>query len=407
MVVGEEIAPIYRGSVKDVYASGENLLFHFSDDFSVFDWGKMPDRIEGKGRSLALFAASVFEQLDGKLFADLPNSRHLKHFDSKFLQDLFGGDLYKKELAVNGMSSHYRGLNWGGRLGKVSQYLEAFRSGETDSEPLYLEVDKALVQRPELRQIGGESVYFYPAAENAPLRFIPLEIVFRFGVPQGSSLLSRLAHDPALPARLGLSLPSSEIKAGVVFDRPVIEFFTKLESSDRLLSYQEASLISGLSATAFHRLYQTAQFVSLALYHLFAEAGGQNLHLLDGKVEAAYRQADGAIVLADSVGPDELRLSYNGVQLSKEALRLYYRQTDWFNKIEAAKKEVRPHGVTWQKVMKERGDKPPALPADLKETMACMYKSLALGLVGIDEAEKQSRFSLPSLSAIASKLEKL
>ena len=57
--------------------------------------------------------------------------------------------------------------------------------------------------------------------------------------------------------------------------------------------------------------------------------------------------------------------------------------------------------------MKERGDKPPALPADLKETMACMYKSLALGLVGIDEAEKQSRFSLPSLSAIASKLEKL
>lgn len=407
MVVGEEIAPIYRGSVKDVYASGENLLFHFSDDFSVFDWGKMPDRIAGKGRSLALFAAAVFEQLDSKLFAALPNSPHLRHFDSKFLQELFAGDFFRNDLAVHGMCSHYRGLIWGERQGRVSELLEAVSPGAADSEALYLEVEKALVQRPELKQIGGESVYFYPAAEQAPLRFIPLEIVFRFGVPQGSSLLSRLAVDPTLPARLGLSLPASEIKAGAMFDRPVIEFFTKLESSDRLLSYQEASLISGLSSAAFHRLYQTAQFVALALCHLFAEAGGQNLHLLDGKVEAAYRQADGAIVLADSVGPDELRLSYNGVQLSKEALRLYYRQTDWFNRIESAKKETRPHGLTWQKVMKERGDKPPALPDDLKETMACMYQSLALGLAGVDEREKQSRFGLPSLSDIASRLEKL
>ena len=47
----------YTGSVKNVLASIEDpdsLWFAFTDDYSVFDWGKMPDSITNKGKALAL-----------------------------------------------------------------------------------------------------------------------------------------------------------------------------------------------------------------------------------------------------------------------------------------------------------------------------------------------------------------
>ena len=37
--------------------------FLFSDRYSVFDWGEMPDHIEGKGAALCLMGAYCFEQL--------------------------------------------------------------------------------------------------------------------------------------------------------------------------------------------------------------------------------------------------------------------------------------------------------------------------------------------------------
>jgi len=40
--------------------------FHFSDRYSVFDWGEMPDHIEGKGAALCLMGAYCFERLEEK-----------------------------------------------------------------------------------------------------------------------------------------------------------------------------------------------------------------------------------------------------------------------------------------------------------------------------------------------------
>ena len=59
------------GSVKDLQviqkptqtAMGTGR-FLFSDRYSVFDWGEMPDHIEGKGAALCLMGAYCFEQLE-------------------------------------------------------------------------------------------------------------------------------------------------------------------------------------------------------------------------------------------------------------------------------------------------------------------------------------------------------
>src|SRR4051812_6882354 len=54
---------VHRGSTKDVYKSAENFLFKFSDRYSVFDWGEMPDHLERKGIALARFTKVVYQKL--------------------------------------------------------------------------------------------------------------------------------------------------------------------------------------------------------------------------------------------------------------------------------------------------------------------------------------------------------
>src|SRR6516164_8424199 len=79
----------YEGSVKNVFsnpAEPNYLWFQFTDDYSVFDWGKMPDEIANKGKSLTLLGAYLFGELAEPAFwAQLPRSPHLKKFSSDYL----------------------------------------------------------------------------------------------------------------------------------------------------------------------------------------------------------------------------------------------------------------------------------------------------------------------------------
>ena len=61
------------GSVKDleiIKPPTPNTMgvgrFIFSDRYSVFDWGEMPDHIDGKGVALCAMGAYCFEQLERK-----------------------------------------------------------------------------------------------------------------------------------------------------------------------------------------------------------------------------------------------------------------------------------------------------------------------------------------------------
>ncbi len=59
------------GSVKDLEVTKRPTKhkmgvgrFHFSDRYSVFDWGEMPDLIDGKGEALCMMGAYCFERLE-------------------------------------------------------------------------------------------------------------------------------------------------------------------------------------------------------------------------------------------------------------------------------------------------------------------------------------------------------
>jgi phosphoribosylaminoimidazole-succinocarboxamide synthase len=360
---------LYQGSVKRVYAAAGNpdrLWFEFSDDYSVFDWGKMPDTIENKGRALTVLGAYFFERLaDAQFWKNLKSSASLKKFSPDWLNEVWNTQAYN-HVCHAGMPTHFHGLR--SADGALLSLGEAAAAGGA----VFMEVERAEVFRPVPAVVLGQPVYYYPPLlERAAKRLVPLEVVFRFGMPSGSSLKERLENNPDYRHQLGLHQPAKE---GEFFDRGVLEFFTKLEPKDRLLSLSEALNISTLTADQFKDLSEFSVLLALALFTIFAEKG---IELWDGKFEFIF---DGRrIVLADSIGPDELRLIYEKLQLSKEMIRQVYRGSDWEKNLKKAQKLAVERGsLDWKTICQdELHSQPDVLPASFKSKINQLYGVLA------------------------------
>lgn len=369
----ESLQLAYEGSVKRVYNSPDQsntLWFEFTDDYSVFDWGKMPDTIAHKGRALALMGGYFFKRLAEKEFwKALPSSPQLRNLDQNWLKERWNHAVYARLLNA-GVPTHFKSL------AQASAPVTDYKTAAARPEAVLMEVLKAAVFRPEPRNITGNTIYFYDNDVSVSPRLIPLEIVFRFGMPAGSSLIERLDKDPSYVHVLGLKecpQPNS------FFPHPVIELYTKLEPKDRLLSYQEAALMADLDGETFEEMIELATDIALGLYVIFAE---RSIELWDGKVEMIL--ADGKPVLADSIGPDELRLIHQGGHLSKEMIRQIYRGSVWESAIKDAqtRAKILPN-KGWKHICKvDLGAAPEPLSAADKKIVDELYGVIANHVIG-------------------------
>lgn len=350
-----QLPPLYhRGSVKNILGNTEDteLVFSYSNRYSVFDWGEMPDHIPQKGSCLAAMAYMFFDAL-----GDAQKWKHWNHEDAKDNPML-------KVLREQGLAHH------------MAQGLvdESLSTCALQSPTPYLHVHKVDVLRPEF---DGEK-YDYRTYQKKPTNaLVPLEIIFRFGVPKGSSLMKRI-NNQAYLRELGLD---EKPDFGDIFSIPVIEYSTKLESSDVYIPFAQAKEIAGLTDTEAKNLRDLVFILSLRLRDIFSSS---NLFLWDGKFEFAFskeRDEDGnrRFVLVDSIGPDELRLTYDGVQLSKECLRKPYRGGAWHTALEQAKKLAKERGERdWKKICtQELGARPENLDPQFIEQIAQLYRSLS------------------------------
>lgn len=324
---------LYNGSVKDVYgvAGKSPYVFAFSDRYSVFDWGEMPDALPEKGEALALIADMVFD--------------------------------YFRSLGIGHHS-----------LGLVDENLKPVAEGQRSR---YLAVAPVAVHRPLEERVGGKLKFIYEGYAKRPTNsLVPLEVIFRFGTPEGSSILKRIEREPELLEELGIAeMP----RPGKWLAKPIVEFSTKLEPTDRPLRYAEAQAIAGLSDSEFAGLKARTLELAMALRNLFAEFG---VELWDGKFEFAFGERKGAdrdFVLVDSVGPDELRLLYKGQHLSKEILRRVYRGSEWYAALDQAKARAVELGTKdWKKICREElGQTPRVLTEREREVAAAIYPVLA------------------------------
>ncbi|CCQ34144.1 Putative phosphoribosylaminoimidazole-succinocarboxamide synthase protein [Halorhabdus tiamatea SARL4B] len=292
--------------------------FVFTDDYSVFDWGTMPDEIPGKGAALCTMGAANFESLEDE-----------------------------------GIPTHYEGVVVDGETTAVDAAIDV---GE---QPREMAIE--LTQVPDLpHNVDGYDydAYHDAAGENY---LIPLEIVFRNTVPVGSSLRKRSA-----PEDYGLDWETWPDEV-VDLPEPVVEFSTKYEEQDRYLSRAEADRIAGRADV--DDLESVARAVNDLLNRRAAEAGFVHE---DGKIECLYYQ--GEIRVADVVGTfDENRFSYDGQEVSKEVIRQYHKRTqpEWVEAVGEAKVAASDEGVADWKSLCDR--RPESLDQHVIDVAADLY----------------------------------
>ena len=342
------------GSVKDLEVIKKPTVtqmgigrFHFSDRYSVFDWGEMPDQIDGKGAALCLMGAYSFEQLESK-----------------------------------GVKTHYRGLvNTDGKAAKFSKLKQPSS---------IMEVNLVTVYKPKTKAANGKIIHDYsiytPELKNC---LIPLEIIYRNGLPEGSSVFKRLEQAKITLKDLGLD---HYPKPGEQLAKPIFDVSTKLEETDRYLTWQEAQKIAGLTDEELGDVKAVLLKADETITEVASKAGLKNE---DGKIELAFDEKR-KLMIVDVVGTlDECRFTYGGMHVSKEVARQFYKKTSWYTDLEQAKKAAEAKGIQdWKALCKSQ---PPKLDPQLKAIISEMYTAAA------NEMTNRKLFAAPKLSEVIAK----
>jgi phosphoribosylaminoimidazole-succinocarboxamide synthase len=101
-------------------------------------------------------------------------------------------------------------------------------------------------------------------------------------------------------------------------------------------------------------------------------------------------------MIVDVVGTlDECRFTYDGVHVSKEIARQFYKKTSWYTDLEQAKKAAEIKGIQdWKALVKSQS---PKLDPQLKKIISEMYMAAA------NEMTQSELFDVPKLSEVITK----
>ena len=200
---------------------------------------------------------------------------------------------------------------------------------------------------------------------------IPLEVICRYYA--AGSLLDRLKSGKVTPEQLGF--PAGHVvKKGEKLPRPFIECTTKLEEHDENLTDEEAKKMAGLSDAEFKEIEETVLKVDEIIAR---EAGKRGLIHVDGKKEFGYDK-ERRLMVVDTFGTlDEDRwwdaeeyAKGNIVELSKEFVRQYYRETGYHEALYDAREKGLPEPDI------------PALPQDIIDRVSALYVDMYERITG-------------------------
>jgi phosphoribosylaminoimidazole-succinocarboxamide synthase len=294
-------------------------IFEYTDNYTVFHYGRMPDLIPGKGEAICRMAVFNFMMLEAA-----------------------------------GVPTHFR------------RFIA----------PNRIEFDLARTPDPD----AG------PHAAGARNYLIPVQVLFRNELPQGSSVHYRLEAGTLTPSDLGLrDVPA----VGEELEHPVIEYATKLEETNRFIGAPEAQRLAGLNDEQFQDMHDITTKVNQVIT---GHASRLGISHCDGKVEFLV-SGDARIVVADSPGtPDESRLMFDGVHCGKQVLR------DWYvtQGLEVPVQRLIADGIP-----RSQWPKPAPLPPGFLPVMSDMYRSLSEAWTG------ERTWNAPDLQAAAQEVRRL
>jgi len=349
-----------RGSVKDIeYLKSPKMnelgvgRFHFSDRYSIFDWGEMPDHIRSKGQSLCIMGAFNFEMMEKQ-----------------------------------GYKTHYRGL--------VTEDERLIGFEDIDNLggeiPNIMEIKLSNVIKPEEKIVqDGSLIYeydkYYTLYSSGFTYQIPTENIHRFYLPASSSIFKRLERGEVNIEDFGLRVHP---KPGQKLETPIVDFSSKFEEGDRYVSRKEALSMTGFPIEKFESFAKDVLEMGLLISKRAEKVG---LIYLDGKVEAFCYNND--YFWSDVVGTqDEGKFEFEGISTDKEVFREPYRilQPEWVGEIDRAKNESRLRGITDWKTLCQH--KPKKLSDELLRIGSQIYMS------STNKYIKKKIFEVPSLTEV-------
>jgi phosphoribosylaminoimidazole-succinocarboxamide synthase len=311
------------GSVKDlktIREPEENKTgigeFFFSDRYSVFDWGEMPDNIVNKGKALCIMGAYFFEKLED-----------------------------------SGIKTHYLGIMENG----IAKQLD-----ELDSPREIMRVKTLRVFKPKI--VDGAYDYSIYQKERDNI-LIPLEVIYRNSLPAGSSVFRRLNDGELKIEDIGLQkmpIPGQKLV------NPILDVSTKLEATDRYINWKDAQNIVVMNDSEIDEIRDKIRVINKIISK---ETEKIRLTNEDGKFEFGFDEMRNIIVVDVLGTPDECRFTYDKIPVSKEIARIFYRDTSWYEEIKKAKKHDR---VNWKNHVTIS---PPPLPSRLAELISLLYQA--------------------------------
>ena len=172
---------------------------------------------------------------------------------------------------------------------------------------------------------------------------VPLELIVRYYL--AGSMWDRVKSGQVTAKDLGFPADTS-LTYGARLPEPHFEVTTKLEPIDRLLTFPEALELAAIDRRQLDELRETILKIDEAMQR---EIGPRGLLHVDGKKEFAIDDA-GALMVVDTFGTaDEDRFwdkdAYERgrqVDFSKEFVRQHYRQTGYYDALQAARAAHQP-----------------------------------------------------------------
>ncbi len=418
MRVGDTI----RGSVQDItvrkvpstHGLGEALV-KIMKRLSVYDFGgdslapELAEKMKWRALSLAYMRHHLMTMvMDPNAWAELHADEAFweKAFEDKELREKVRLFIIEMGFYTKGLPTHH--------LGMVSHTGEIITNLDVPPDDVSTDVLFALARVPKLELNPRTGICEVYRRRWANVLLIPLECIFRFGLPEGSSVFRKLK------AAEGNSGATQRIydEIGWTKDRPpepwdmlpnpAVGYTTKIEATDRKLTMEEArhcSLLPNNRPRLFDQLHLANFAMAAMLRYTFAalneKLGGEAVvECWDGKFEWILGP-DGELVLGDTIDLDSIRVTARvgdvTVHLSKEMVRQPIAGTKIKDAIKACQTEGDKQNRDWKEIWAERGY-PTHLPYPEEHIKLFdqMHGALAFALTG------NERFAnTPSLVEIA------
>ena len=387
--------PFYTGSVQKLYAVKSDdsvMVTQTTNRGSVFDVGALFE-IPGSDVARAVFRHVLYSEM-GKpeLWKEVIDGiRATSDLDSSYRDELLTGAM--DDVCERGARTHHEGM-LDGLTGEVCHV------GLPETPSSYNVVRKYQILKPEETKFLGAHLYDYSKFPHEDGFVIPLEYIVRFGITSGSSVYRKyLKMDEAARKSFEQELGVSQaLEAWKMLERPVSDCTSKFEPEDRMVSKQEALVMSGLTGDMWVKSGKMAVLGAWFVKHLLEKIG---LCLWDIKWEFAKDGDD--VVFVDTIDTDSFRatgfVEHGGdryvMNYNKQSMRDYFTiaHSDWTDAIDDAKARASAEGVAFTELLKAGQDAgtyaaTPEVAADFMAIQVAKMDDIKAHMLGSKEPDE-------------------